>query len=157
VTGLVVLALRVLALFALYAFLGLALWIMWQELRRGLSAGSGSGAPPIRLEVRSRNREVVVRQFTQPDVVLGRDPASDVPLADIAVSAQHAQLRYHHGQWWVRDLGSRNGTRLNRQRLDVPTVLTTGDEIRCGAVRMLVTLPAKGGDSDAVEEDSQNE
>jgi pSer/pThr/pTyr-binding forkhead associated (FHA) protein len=156
-TGLVVMALRVLALLALYAFLGLALWIMWQELRRGLSASSGGSAPPIRLEVRSRNEEVVVRQFTQPEVVLGRDPASDVQLADRAVSAQHARLRYHHGQWWAHDLGSRNGTRLNRQRLDVPTVLTTGDEIRCGSVRMLVTLPVKPGDSDAWQEDGENE
>lgn len=156
-TGLVVLVLRVLALLALYAFLGLALWIMWQELRRGLSALSGGSAPPIRLEVRSRNREAVVRQFTQSDVVLGRDPAADVPLADKAVSAQHAQLRYRHGQWWVHDLGSRNGTRLNRQQLDVPTVLTTGDEIRCGAVKVLVTLPAKSSASEAWEEEGQNE
>jgi pSer/pThr/pTyr-binding forkhead associated (FHA) protein len=151
-TGLAVLVLRVLALFALYAFLGLALWIMWQELRRGLSAASGSGAPPIRLEVRSRNREAVVRQFTQAEVVLGRAHTSDVPLADKAVSAQHARLRYHQGHWWVHDLGSRNGTRLNRQKLDVPTVLTTGDEIKCGAVRVLVTLPAEAGASDAWEE-----
>jgi pSer/pThr/pTyr-binding forkhead associated (FHA) protein len=151
-TGLAVLVLRVLALFALYAFLGLALWLMWQELRRGLSAASGSGAPPIRLEVRSRNREVVVRQFTQSEVVVGRDPTADVPLADKAVSAQHAQLRYHHGQWWIHDLGSRNGTRLNRQKVEAPTVLTTGDEIRCGAVRVLVTLPAEAGAADAWEE-----
>ena len=155
-TGLAVLVLRVLALIALYAFLGLALWIMWQELRRGLSAASGSGSPPIRLEVRSRNREAIVRQFTQSEVLLGRDPTSDVPLADRAVSIQHAHLRYHHGQWWIHDLGSRSGTRLNRQKLEVPTVLTTGDEIRCGGVRVLVTLPAGTGASDAWEE-GQNE
>lgn len=156
-TGLVVLALRVLALLALYAFLGLALWIMWQELRHGLSVSSGGSAPPILLEVRSRNSEPVVRQFTQSDLVLGRDPASDVPMADKAVSARHARLRFHHGQWWVHDLGSKNGTRLNGHRLGVPTVLTTGDEIRCGAVRMLVTLPDTEGDSDAWDEEGENE
>jgi pSer/pThr/pTyr-binding forkhead associated (FHA) protein len=155
-TGLVVLVLRVLALFALYAFLGLALWIMWQELRRGLSAASGSGAPAIRLEVRSRSREVAIRQFTQSEVVLGREHTSDVPLADKAVSSQHAKLRFHHGHWWIHDMGSRNGTRLNRQKLEVPTVLTTGDEIRCGAVRVLVTLPAEASATDVWEE-GQNE
>jgi pSer/pThr/pTyr-binding forkhead associated (FHA) protein len=155
-TGLAVLVLRVLALFALYAFLALALWIMWQELRRGLSAASGGAAPPIRLEVRSRNRELVVRQFTQSEVVLGREHTCDVPLTDKAVSAQHVQLRYHHGHWWVHDLASRNGTRLNREKLEVPTVLTTGDEIKCGSVRVLVTLPAEGRASDGWEE-GQNE
>lgn len=151
-TGLAVLALRILALIALYAFLGLALWIMWQELRRGLSVASRSGSPPIRLEVRSRSRQAVVRQFTQPEVLLGRDPNSDVPLADRAVSTRHAHLRYHHGQWWIYDLGSRNGTRLNHQKLEVPTVLTTGDEITCGGVRVLVTLPAEPGDVNGWEE-----
>jgi pSer/pThr/pTyr-binding forkhead associated (FHA) protein len=80
-----------------------------------------------------------------------------VPLDDKAVSALHARLSFHHGQWWAHDLGSRNGTRLNGQRLDAPTVLTTGDEIRCGAARMLVTLPAKASDSDAWEEEGKNE
>jgi len=150
-TGLVVLLARGLALLALYAFLGFALWIMWQQLRRGLVA-AGSGSPPIRLEMRTGNRRGVIRQFTQPEVTLGRDPASDVPLADKAVSAQHAQLRYHHGQWWISDLGSRNGTQLNRQKLQGPTVLTTGDEIRCGVVRLLVTLPAEAGATDMWEE-----
>lgn len=155
-TGLAVLALRVVALFALYAFLGLALWIMWQELRRGLSAASGGSAPPIRLEVRPRNGEVVVRQFTQSEVVLGREHTCDVPLADKAVSAQHAQLRFHHGHWWIHDMASRNGTRLNRDKLGVPTVLTTGDEIKCGSVRVLVTLPAEAT-APEVWEERQNE
>lgn len=150
-TGLVVLLVRGLVLLTLYAFLGLALWIMWQELRRSASA-AGAGPPPIRIEIRSGSSHGVIRQFNKPDVILGRDPGSDVPLADKAVSARHALLRYHHGQWWIHDLGSRNGSRLNRQRIEGPTVLTTGDEIKCGAVRLLVTLPAELSSSGAWEE-----
>jgi hypothetical protein len=53
-------------------------------------------------------------------------------------------------------MASRNGTRLNRETLGVPTVLTTGDEIKCGSVRVLVTLPAEAT-APEVREERQNE
>ena len=55
----------------------------------------------------------------------------------------HARLSFHDGQWWIDDLGSTNGTRLNRERVMGATVLVTGDEIKCGSTRILVKLPAK--------------
>jgi pSer/pThr/pTyr-binding forkhead associated (FHA) protein len=64
----------------------------------------------------------------------------DIPLPDETVSARHARLTYHHGQWWLEDLGSTNGTHLNDELLSVPTVLTSGDEIRCGNSRLVVDL-----------------
>jgi pSer/pThr/pTyr-binding forkhead associated (FHA) protein len=143
-TAPIVLALRLLAVAALYGFLGFALWMMWQELRLGSASGARSRVPPIRLEVKTRNEKPLVRQFAQPEVTVGRDPLSDVALGDKAISARHARLSFHDGQWWVDDLDSTNGTRLNRQRLEGSTVLMSGDEIKCGSVRLLVTLPAEG-------------
>jgi pSer/pThr/pTyr-binding forkhead associated (FHA) protein len=139
-SGPIVLGLRLVLAIALYAFLGEALWMMWQELRVTSTRVAFRRIPPIRLEVRNKRRTPIVRAFSQQAVVLGRDPLVDVPLSDDAVSARHALLSFHDGQWWVSDLGSKNGTRLNREALTGPTVLTTGDEIGCGPVRVLVNV-----------------
>jgi adenylate cyclase len=49
----------------------------------------------------------------KPRVVLGRLLECDVPLRDSTVSGRHCQLEFSEGYWLVRDLGSRNGTRVN--------------------------------------------
>lgn len=156
-SGPIVLGLRMLLALALYAFLGTALWMMWQDIRRTSDQISSRKAPPIRLEVRAKRRRPLVRAFAQPEIILGRDPAADLPLTDRAVSAHHALLSFHDGQWWVDDLGSRNGTRLNHEKVTGPTVLTNGDEIKCGQIRVVVTLerhvldsiPSPAGEPDA--------
>ncbi len=144
-TGPVVLLLRLLAMGALYAFLGVALWIMWQALRGASDAASLGRVPAMRLEIRQKGHPSVARSFAQAEVIIGRDPHSDISLNDKALSARHARLSFHDGQWWLDDLGSTNGTRLNRDRSVGATVLMTGDEIKCGSTRFLVTLPS-GGD-----------
>ncbi|NLE99729.1 MAG: FHA domain-containing protein, partial [Anaerolineales bacterium] len=55
-------------------------------------------------------------------------------------SAQHALLTWREGQWWLEDLGSRNGTQLNDELVDAPTVVVTGDIIRIGRARLKVEL-----------------
>jgi pSer/pThr/pTyr-binding forkhead associated (FHA) protein len=139
-SGLIVLVLRILLALALYAFLGWALWTIWQDLRQTGSQAAAQKVRVIRLEVQIRNRPVVYRSFSQPEVTLGRDPVCDVPVDDDAVSARHARLSFHHGQWWIEDLVSTNGTRLNHEKLTTATVLTSGDQITCGKVHLTVNL-----------------
>jgi pSer/pThr/pTyr-binding forkhead associated (FHA) protein len=142
-SGSIVLALRLLLAIALYAFLGGALWMMWHDLRRSSARIANRKVPTIRLEVRSKKRPAVVRAYSQGEILLGRDPLADVPLSDEAVSARHALLSFHHEQWWLDDLGSTNGTRLNGEKLAGPTVLASGDEIKCGQVSVVVKLAAR--------------
>jgi pSer/pThr/pTyr-binding forkhead associated (FHA) protein len=139
-SGVIVLALRILLVFVLYGFLGTALWIMWQELTRTSQQLSARVIPPIGLRIDLGGVQTLNRTFTKSEVTLGRAPGSDVTLTDAAVSARHALLTFHHGQWWIEDLGSRNGTALNAQRLEGPTVLTHGDEIACGQAHIEVDL-----------------
>lgn len=136
----IVLALRLLLALALYAFLGWTLVTLWRETRNQAEALSTRRAPRISLSVRSGRGVPFIRHFIQPEITLGRDPACDIPISDDTVSALHARLKYHHGQWWLEDLASMNGTRLNRQALTTPTVLTTGDEISCGKARVTVDI-----------------
>ena len=64
--------------------------------------------------------------------MIGRDTNCDLSIMDEALSAHHARLTHHHGQWWLEDLNSTNGTFLNREKLTTPAVVITGDHFKCG-------------------------
>ena len=75
------------------------------------------------------------RIFELPDdepQLLGRSSEA-LPLSDSTVSRRHAELTPDGGQWFVRDLGSQNGTWVNGVRIDERTRLKPGDQVRCGA------------------------
>jgi pSer/pThr/pTyr-binding forkhead associated (FHA) protein len=66
----------------------------------------------------------------------GRHPESDIFLDDVTVSRRHAEFRRDSGRFTVRDVGSLNGTYLNRERID-DTELTGGDEVQIGKFRLV--------------------
>jgi len=59
-------------------------------------------------------------------VTLGRDPANDQVIACGSVSGKHCELELIDGYWWVRDLGSRNGTSVNNVRCQTSRILPGG-------------------------------
>ena len=76
-------------------------------------------------------------------VTAGRHPDSDIFLDDVTVSRRHAQFVKVPGGYCVKDVGSLNGTYVNRQRID-EVVLAGGDEVQIGKYR-LVYLIGGGG------------
>jgi pSer/pThr/pTyr-binding forkhead associated (FHA) protein len=84
------------------------------------------------------------RFLLDADVVqVGRHPESDIFLDDVTVSRRHAELARVDGGWRVRDVGSLNGTYVNRQRIEDEVVLANGDEVQIGRFK-LVFLTAAG-------------
>lgn len=65
---------------------------------------------------------------------LGRGPDNEVILPDPFASGNHARLYNRDGQFWLEDLGSKNGTFLNGKPLAGPAVLANGDHIRIGEI-----------------------
>ncbi|MGA5817071.1 FHA domain-containing protein FhaB/FipA [Kitasatospora sp. NPDC094028] len=66
-------------------------------------------------------------------ITLGRAHDSTIVLDDDYASSRHARIYQDQtGQWTVEDLGSTNGTYLDRQRLTAPTPLQPGTPIRIG-------------------------
>jgi adenylate cyclase len=59
-------------------------------------------------------------------VLLGRDPSSDCAIASAGVSGKHCELELIDGYWWVRDLGSLNGTAVNNVRCETSKILPGG-------------------------------
>lgn len=73
----------------------------------------------------------------QPVTSAGRHPDSDILLDDVTVSRRHAEFRLtEDGGWAVADIGSLNGTYVNRQPVD-STVLANNDQVQIGKFRLV--------------------
>ena len=70
------------------------------------------------------------------EVMSGRHPDSDIFLDDVTVSRKHAVFTRTGGGFVVRDVGSLNGTYVNRELVD-EAVLRTGDEVQIGKFRLV--------------------
>lgn len=136
------LILRFLIALALYAFLGWALWQLWRQLRQS-ALQSAPSIPALTLILQNSQPEPPFRS-EKPEVIIGRQPGCDLRLQQGAISARHARLSYHDGQWWVEDLQSKNGTFLNDVRLEAPLVIASGDVLRCGGQRLDVQIEGTG-------------
>jgi pSer/pThr/pTyr-binding forkhead associated (FHA) protein len=67
-------------------------------------------------------------------VTVGRGPESDIFLDDVTVSRKHAEIERSDSGYRIRDVGSLNGTYVNRVRVDAVD-LRNGDEIQVGKYR----------------------
>ncbi|MCS7011934.1 MAG: FHA domain-containing protein, partial [Anaerolineales bacterium] len=102
----IVLTLRLLLAASLYAFLLLALLLLWHNIRRQTALLSEPKIPPIALSLITESGKELFRRFDTSEVVIGRHASCEFQLNDDSVSAYHARLNYHHRHWWVEDLGS---------------------------------------------------
>ena len=69
-------------------------------------------------------------------VTAGRSPDSDIFLDDVTVSRRHASFVPAGSSYEVRDVGSLNGTYLNRERIE-SAPLSNGDEVQIGKFRLV--------------------
>jgi hypothetical protein len=71
----------------------------------------------------------------------GRHPDSDIFLDDVTVSRRHAEFRREGSGYTVHDVGSLNGTYVNRERIDIAP-LSGGDEVQIGKFRLVYLTAA---------------
>ena len=85
-----------------------------------------------------RGPDAGARFLLDTDVVtVGRHPDSDIFLDDISVSRRHATFSRGGTGYVVSDLGSLNGSYVNRDRIDSDVTLTGGDEVQIGKYRLI--------------------
>ena len=78
---------------------------------------------------------------TAHTIMIGRIANSQSTLdlrPDERVSRQHARISMRNGSFWVEDLGSRNGTRVNGQPINAPTAFSSDDTVEIGATVLQV-------------------
>jgi len=71
---------------------------------------------------------------------IGRSPDCEIFLDDVTVSRKHAVLVARDGAFLIEDLGSLNGTFLNRRRIEAEAELADGDELQIGKYRLTFLL-----------------
>ena len=70
------------------------------------------------------------------EVSAGRHPDSEIFLDDVTVSRRHAEFHRRADGFHVADVGSLNGTYVNRDRID-EVLLSSGDEVQIGKYRLV--------------------
>jgi pSer/pThr/pTyr-binding forkhead associated (FHA) protein len=100
-------------------------------------------APPAALPIRLRVLEPTAQRGRvyelADEVTVGRAPGCGVSLPDTTVSQLHARVFRRDGAFYLEDLGSTNGTWLNRARVGAAVPLTRGDRVLVGSTLLEVT------------------
>lgn len=108
---------------------------------------AGSLPPGTALLVVRRGPNAGARFLLDHDVTTsGRHPDSDIFLDDVTVSRRHAEFHRENGVFTVRDVGSLNGTYVNRERVETAT-LSNGDEVQIGKFRLVLIAGPKVDDA----------
>jgi pSer/pThr/pTyr-binding forkhead associated (FHA) protein len=76
-------------------------------------------------------------------MVIGRGRSADVVISEPTISRAHAAIGYDSSGFFMQDLGSTNGTRVNGSR-EARVALVNGDELQLGKLRLRIALPAAG-------------
>ncbi len=92
----------------------------------------GVGALVVRRGRNAGSRYVLDADLT----TAGRHPESDIFLDDVTVSRRHVEIRRDGREYSVADVGSLNGTYLNRERVD-QAPLRDGDELQIGSFKLV--------------------
>lgn len=95
-------------------------------------ASARSSTQPHKLTVIEGELSGTVVPLGNSPITVGRAPDSTLVLVDDYASGRHARFFPSDGQWIVEDLGSTNGTWIDRTRITGPTVLRVGAKVRVG-------------------------
>ncbi len=112
-----------------------------QAWRAAVSAVAGqtgvtlSDAPPVTIQSLQIQAGDQSHTF-QAEFTAGRQ--GTLPITDEFASNQHARFQIAHGLWYVKDLGSTNGTWLNGRRIHAAQRVKKGDKIKIGHSVMIV-------------------
>ncbi|MFW5921309.1 MAG: FHA domain-containing protein, partial [Polyangiales bacterium] len=83
------------------------------------------------------------------ELQVGRHPACDIVVPDTTVSRRHARLRVQGEQVFIEDLGSRNGVRINHERIRDSQPVRHGDRISLGDFELILRDSTKPPPRDA--------
>ena len=108
-----------------------------QRFGYAFAANVRSEITPARLLTAGR-----IYPLQEGDNFIGRDPALAIPIQAIGVSRRHARIIVGESRVTLEDLGSKNGTWHNEQRIDAPVELHNGDSIRIGIVKLTFSVSA---------------
>jgi hypothetical protein len=137
----------------LYLFLLRVLRAVWAEVAgpraaRPAPRAAASSAPARTRRERGGNKGVARLRVVEPvehrgrayeladELTVGRAAGCQITLDDTYASQLHARIFRKDGQLFVEDLGSTNGTYLNRKKVTAPVAIRRGDRLQVGKTVM---------------------
>ncbi|WP_374686633.1 FHA domain-containing protein [Promineifilum sp.] len=149
------LLLRVGSAILLLAFFGLVVWFLYQDLRAARAAPGGQGMTlgALRVIANALGEPTLNTLYElSPVTTIGRSSRNTIVLDDTYVSSDHVLLAWRDSQWWLEDLGSRNGTLLNDAPLTEPAVISAGDVLTIGSVQLKLETPGRKGEESGIRD-----
>ena len=137
----VLLFLRFLSATLLLGFFVLVIWLIYQDMRSTMAVLESQTQPQgsLRLIANGSGSQTINSTYPLlPVTSIGRAMSSTIVLDNNYVSSAHALITRRSGQWWLEDVGSRNGTLLNELPLSEATVVSSGDIITIGDTKLKV-------------------
>jgi hypothetical protein len=134
------LILRILIALVLYAFLAVLLFFIWRDVNSAGESAAKRTYPRGRLAVVACEDVPlhVGQEFPlEPLTTIGRGPTNTIVIEDSYASTFHAQIVLTRGQWCLTDQESRNGTAINGVPVTEEVVLSPGDIIEIGRVKLV--------------------
>ena len=105
----------------------------------GMVRGTNSKEKKWNLSVETGPKELRgVKIVVTGTVIVGRSPGADIVIAASYVSGRHAQFKLMGQNLFVEDLGSTNGTAVNKKLITAPTALKNNDVVNVGDVAIRV-------------------
>lgn len=142
---LIIMSLRYILLIVLYLFIFRVILLIIKDMR---ASGQKSAQKQPGNAVINGNTEayLVVVQSDVPALAegtkiklneenyIGRGPENRIQILDNYTSQKHSRLTLNKGQFWIEDLGSKNGTFVDGVRIEKPVTLINGDLFKVGGV-----------------------
>jgi pSer/pThr/pTyr-binding forkhead associated (FHA) protein len=117
-----------------------------EEMRASYGADSELGYKPVFLYVERGPGQGQLVQVRQGQLVIGRASVSELRLQHPSISRRHAMVTRIAEQFYVKDLGSQNGTFVNKQRIATEIEIFPGDTIAMGNAVLKLRGPLKKGE-----------
>ena len=130
--------LKLLLLALVYLFFLRVLWAVWAEMRdpkpskKPKPRAGGAAAPGGSLRIIDPPDKKGKTFALGNELTVGRAAGCQISLDDTFASQLHARIFRKEGKLYLEDLGSTNGTFLNRKKVTAPAPLRTGDRIQVG-------------------------
>ncbi len=123
-----------------------------EELRASYGADNELGYKPVFVYVERGPGQGQLVQVRQGPLVVGRASVSELRLQHPSISRRHAQITRIGEQFYVKDLGSQNGSFVNKQRIATEIEIFPGDTIAMGNAVLKLRGPLKKGEGLDVKE-----